>query len=70
MPWPLSHHAAVANATGGGPFDALQAHVQHTLMGAGAVAGWEHDAVLGRLDRAAAVAVAVAAVVARGRRRR
>ena len=51
LPWPLSHHAVVANATGGGPFDALQVHVQHALMGAGAVAGWEHDAVLGSMCR-------------------
>jgi len=49
LPWPLSHHAAVANAAGGGPFDALQVHVQHALMGAGAVAGWEHDAALGSI---------------------
>ncbi|PUZ44730.1 hypothetical protein GQ55_8G140100 [Panicum hallii var. hallii] len=49
LPWPLSHHAAVASAAGGGPFDALQAHVQHALMGAGAGAGWEHDAAMGSL---------------------
>ncbi|RLM69481.1 transcription factor bHLH62-like [Panicum miliaceum] len=49
LPWPLSHHAVVASAAGGGPFDALQAHVQHALMGAGAEVGWKHDAAMGSL---------------------
>ncbi|RCV38082.1 hypothetical protein SEVIR_8G118900v4 [Setaria viridis] len=52
LAWPVAHHAAVANAGGGGaPFVALQVHVQHELMGAGAGArsGWEHDAAMGSL---------------------
>ncbi|OEL18885.1 Transcription factor bHLH77 [Dichanthelium oligosanthes] len=48
LAWPLAHHAAVAGASGA-PFDALQAHVQHALMGASARAGCEHDAAMGSL---------------------
>lgn len=41
--WPFANAAA----TGAAPFDALQVHVQHALMGAGE--GWEHDFAVGAL---------------------